>query len=151
MNSELLRNKKAYFNYEILQTYDAGIVLKGYEVKAIREKKINLSAAYVSFRNGEVWLENAPIAAYQPKNQPAPSEESGVGKVKLLLNKREIAKLIPQCETPGVTAVPLRIFIQNQRLKLTLGVGRGKKQHDKRATIKKREEQRQMMKKFRSG
>ena len=119
MDKEILRNKKAYFNYEILETFDAGIILKGYEVKAIRAKKINLGGSYVSFHNGEVWLENATIAPYQPKNQPVESIESGSRKRKLLLNKREIAKLIIRCETPGVTAIPLRIFLQDQKIKIS--------------------------------
>lgn len=150
MDSEILRNKKAYFNYEVLDTYDAGMVLHGYEVKAVRQKHINLGGSYVSIHNGEVWLENATIAPYQPKNQPPQTIENGSRKRKLLLNKREIIKLITQSEAPGTTVIPLKIFLQDQRIKLTIGVCRGKKQHDKRASIKKREEQRQMMQKFRN-
>lgn len=145
MDNELTRNKKAYFDYEILEKYDAGIILKGYEVKSIRQRKVNLRGSYVSFRNGEAWLMNVTIAPYQPKNEP---EESGLRQLKLLLNKREIAKLIHQSEVPGMTVVPLRIFLKNHRIKIEIGLARGKKSFDKRETIKKREALREVARRF---
>ena len=142
---EIIKNKKAYFDYEILAKYDAGLMLRGHEVKAIRAKKVNLKSGYVSIKNNEAWLENVQIDPYQPANQP---EENRKRKRKLLLNRREIDKITPQSETPGITLVPLKIFSQNNRIKIQIGICRGKKKHDKRATIKKRELDRELKKKF---
>ncbi len=133
---ELIRNKKAYFDYEILAKYDAGIALHGYEAKAVRQKKVNLKSGYVSIRDGEAWLENVQIDPYQPNNQ---TDENRKRKRKLLLNRREIDKITPQSETPGITIVPLKIFLKNNRVKVCIGICRGKKKYDKRETIKKRE------------
>lgn len=133
---ELMRNKKAFFDYEILEEFQAGIVLKGYEAKAIRSKKVNLKGGYVSFRNDEAWLTNIQIDPYQPKNQP---EADPKAPHKLLLEKREIAKLISQAETTGITVIPLKLILKNNRIKIVIGLCRGKKKFDKRETIKKRE------------
>lgn len=138
---ELAKNKKAFFDYEILETIESGIVLDGYEVKAIRLKQLNLKGGYVSIHNGEAWLENVLIATYQPKNQPT---ENGKRKRKLLLKRKEIDKLENQAKTPGVTLVPLKVFLKNHRAKLEIGVCRGKKQHDKRETIKHRDLDREL-------
>jgi SsrA-binding protein len=138
---ELAKNKKAFFDYEILDTFDAGAILHGYEVKSIRAKQINLKGGHVSIRNGEAWLENVQIAAYQPKNQP---EENGKRKRKLLLNRKEIDKLEHQTKSPGVTIVPLKVFLLNHRIKIQIGVCRGKKQHDKRESIKKKDIERDL-------
>ena len=138
---ELAKNKKAFFDYEILETMEAGIVLEGYEVKAVRAKQLNLKGGYVSIRSTEAWLENVLITPYQPKNQPT---ENSKRKRKLLLNRREIDKLEHQAKTPGVTLVPLKVFLKNHRIKLEIGVCRGKKQHDKRETIKRRETDREV-------
>lgn len=133
---ELARNKKAYFDYEVLETYTAGLVLQGHEVKSIRNHQINLKGGHVSFKNNEAWLENVQIAPYQPKNQHEEGNEKR--KRKLLLQKREIAKLENQSEAAGITIVPLRVFLKNQRIKIEIGLCRGKKQYDKRETIKKK-------------
>jgi SsrA-binding protein len=138
---ELAKNRKAFFDYEVLDKFEAGMVLHGYEVKAIRNKLINLKGGHVSIRNGEAFLDNVLISPYQPKNQP---EENGKRKRKLLLQRKEIDKLEHQLKTPGITIVPLKVFIKNNRLKLQIGVCRGKKQHDKRNTIKNRETDREI-------
>jgi SsrA-binding protein len=144
---ELAKNKKAYFDYEILNDYEAGMVLKGHEVKAIRKKMVNLKGGYVSIRNNEVWLESIHISPYQIKNQP---EENGSRKVKLLLQKREIAKIEHQSSEPGVTIIPLKIFLKGNKLKLKIGICRGKKKFDKRSTIKNRESDREIQRRFKS-
>ncbi len=142
---ELAKNKKAFFDYEILDTFEAGMVLHGYEVKAIRAKQINLKGSHVSIRDGEAWLENVQIAAYQPKNQP---EENGKRKRKLLLNRKEIDKLEHQAKMPGTTIVPLKVFLLNNRIKIKIGVCRGKKQHDKRESLKKKDIDRELKKRM---
>lgn len=136
---EIIRNKKAFFDYEILERFEAGMVLYGYEVKAVRNKKIDLKGSYVSLHRGEAWLENVHIGPYQPKNQPAETMENPKRKRKLLLNKKEIDTLQNQADVAGNTIIPLRVFIKNHRLKVEIGIGRGKKRYDKRETIKKRE------------
>lgn len=138
---EIITNKKAFFDYEIIDKFEAGMVLLGHEVKSIRQKKIHLKGGYISVKNDEVWLENVQIDPYQPANQP---EENGQRKRKLLLNNREIAKIGSFSETPGISIVPLKIFSLNGRLKLQIGIGRGKKQHDKREAIKKRSMDREL-------
>ncbi|KKT74022.1 MAG: SsrA-binding protein [Candidatus Peregrinibacteria bacterium GW2011_GWA2_44_7] len=138
---EITRNKKAFFDYEILEMIEAGILLKGYETKSIRANKINLKGGYVTFRNEEAWLEQVDISPYQPKNQP---EENTKKPRKLLLNKREIVKLVGQSETPGLTVVPLKVILNHNRIKIIIGLCRGKKQFDKRETIKKRATDREL-------
>src|SRR3989339_941997 len=140
---ELIRYKKAYFDFEILETYEAGLVLRGYEVKAIRHKNINLKGGYILFKHGEAWVENIDIGAYQAKNQPP---EDTHHPRKLLLKKAEIAKLLAHSESPGLTVVPLRILLKNNRIKLEIGLCRGKKKYDKRDTIKKRDLDREIRK-----
>ncbi len=142
---EIIRNKKAYFDYEILDKFTAGAVLRGYEAKAIRAKKIHLKGGHVGLKNNEIFLENVQIDPYQPKNQP---EENPRKKRKLLLNRREIDKISTFLDKPGITAVPLNVFLSNGRIKFTIGICRGKKKHDKRATIKKRELDRELQKGF---
>lgn len=133
---ELAKNKKAFFDYEIMEEFEAGMMLHGHEVKSIRAKKVNLLGSHISIRDGEAWLENVQITPYQPKNQP---EENGNRKRKLLLQKKEIATIENQSANPGVTIIPLKILLKNHRLKLIIGVCRGKKQHDKRNIIKNRD------------
>lgn len=132
---EIITNKKAFFDYEIIEKFEAGLVLLGHEVKSIRQKKINLKGGYISVKNNEAWLENVQIDPYQPANQP---EEDNRRKRKLLLSTREIAKIASFSGTPGASIVPLKIFALNGRLKIQIGIGRGKKKYDKRETIKKR-------------
>ena len=142
---EPIKNKKAFFDYEILDKFEAGLVLHGYEVKSIRAKKIQLKGGFIFIKDGEAWLENVQISAYQPANQP---ESNGKRKRKLLLNRREIAKITSFSETAGISILPLKIFTSNGKIKLQIGVGRGKKKHDKRETIKKREMDRQLRQGF---
>ncbi|MBT5015854.1 SsrA-binding protein SmpB [Candidatus Peregrinibacteria bacterium] len=144
---EPIKNKKAFFDYEIVDKFEAGLVLHGYEVKSIRAKKIQLKGGFVSVKNNEVWLENVQISPYQPANQP---QDNGKRKRKLLLNRREIDKIISFSDNPGISIVPLKIFTSHGKIKLQIGIGRGKKKHDKRETIKKREMDRDLQQRFKT-
>lgn len=148
ISMELVKNKKATFDYEILETFHAGLMLEGHEVKSIRLKQVNLRGSHVSFSNGEAWVNHMNITPYQPKNDPEKKLNSGLRKRKLLLNKKEIAKLIAHTETPGVSVIPLKLILEKNKIKLVIGVGRGKKKFDKRESIKKRSLDRQLKKSF---
>lgn len=129
-------NKKAYHDYHIVESYEAGLALKGSEIKSIREGKVNIRDAYAKSENGELWLHNSHIPAYQAGgfNTHEPDR-----KRKLLMHRKEIAELAAQSNQKGLTLVPLRIYIKNGIAKLEIGLGRGKKQFDKREAIAKRE------------
>src|SRR3989338_628797 len=134
-NKILAENKKAYFNYEILEKLEAGIVLLGQEVKSIRGGRINLAGSYVVLKDNEVFLIGANIPPYQPKNifddyRPDRSR-------KLLLKKKEINSLIGKSRQKSLTLIPLRVYNRNGKIKLEFGIGKGKKEFDKRETIKK--------------
>lgn len=129
-------NKKARFDYEILEVFEAGIVLTGSEVKSLRDKNIQLKDSYVSFSNGEAFLQNAHISPYQASsyNNHTPERLR-----KLLLNRKEINQLMGKVQERGLSIVPLKIFFKKGLVKLDLGLVRGKKAHDKRQSIKERE------------
>lgn len=135
-------NKKAYFDYEILETYEAGIELLGYEVKSIKTGHINLTGAYVLIRNHEAYLLNADVPPYQPKNTPVDYDPQRTRR--LLLRREEIKELIGRTHQKGLTIVPLKAYNKGRRLKIEIGLARGKKKSDKREMIKKREAQREM-------
>ena len=135
-------NKKAYFNYEILEKFEAGINLIGQEVKSIRLGRISLAGSYVVLKEGEVFLVGANIPPYQPKNAPADYDpERGR---KLLLRKKEINYLIGKTRVKGLTLVPLRVYTVKAKIKIEFGVAKGKKQADKREVIKKRDTDREI-------
>ena len=144
----LTENKKAYFNYEILEKFEAGISLIGQEVKSIKSGRINLTGSYVVLKNSEVFLVGANIPPYQPKN--APSDYSPERSRKLLLKKSEIKSLIGKVKQKGLTLVPLRVYTKNGKIKLEFGVARGKKKFDKRELIKKREIQKDIERELKS-
>ena len=143
-----IKNKRAYFDYEIGDTYTAGMVLTGTEIKSIRDGKASLADTYCLVEKGEVWVKGMNISEYfygSYNNHVARRDR------KLLLSKKEIAKIEKATADPGYTLIPLKIFI-NERgyAKLLIGVARGKKQYDKRQSIKEREDKRmldRMMKK----
>lgn len=135
--SDYAFNRKVLHDYEILEKYEAGLVLVGHEVRSIRNGRISLQGSYVVIRNNEAWLLNANIPPYQAKNTP--EKYDPIRSRKLLLNKREIRSLIGKTQQKGLTLAPLRVYNKRGRLKLEFGLGRGKKQYDKRETIKKRE------------
>lgn len=138
--ANLITNKKARFDYDILDTFEAGLVLAGYEVKALQLGRGKLDGAHVLIRGGEAYLVNAAIQPYQPANMPKDYEPEQPRK--LLLNKKELAELEQKSEQAGLTIVPIRLYNAGRKLKLEIGIGRGKKKHDKRETLKKRDTKR---------
>ncbi len=144
----LAKNKKAYFDYEILEKFEAGIILIGQEVKSIKLGRISLNGSYVVLKDEEVFLIGASIPAYQPKNA-APDYEPERWR-KLLLNKAEIKKLIGKTKQKGLTLIPLKVYTKHAKIKLEFGIGRGKKKIDKRESIKKRETEREIQRELKS-
>lgn len=135
-------NKKAYYNYEILKKFEAGLVLIGQEVKSIKTGHISLKGSYVILKDNEIYLVGALIPPYQPKNTPKDYDPQRFRK--LLLKKSEIKQLIGKTKEKGLALIPLKIYEKNGKLKLEFGIGKGKKKTDKRENIKKREVQRQI-------
>lgn len=137
-----IKNKKARFNYEIGDTFTAGIVLTGTEIKSIREGKASLTDSYCVVDNGEIWVKNMHISEYfygSYNNHNVKRDR------KLLLTRKEISKIARETESPGFTIVPIRMFISDKGYaKLVIGIGRGKKQYDKRQSIKEREDKRNL-------
>lgn len=140
----LSENKKAYFNYQILEKYEAGLVLQGQEVKSIKGGKINLLGSYVAFRQGAPCLVGAKIPAYQPKN--APEDYNPERARKLLLNKSEINYLLGKSRERGISLVPLKVYEKGGRVKLEFGLAKGKKKFDKREKIKKKDIEKEIKK-----
>lgn len=138
----LAENAKARFNYEILETYEAGLELLGFEVKALKSGKGELAGARVLVRGGEAFVVGMTIPPYQAGNTPEDYEPSRNRRV--LLTKKEIAELAKAEETRGLTIVPLKVYNKQTKLKLTIAVVRGKKKFDKRHTIKKRDIEREL-------
>jgi SsrA-binding protein len=136
-----ISNRRARFEYEIIDSYEAGIVLKGSEVKSLRAGKANLQDSYAVVKNREVWLLNMHINTYEQANQ---FNHDPVRTRKLLLNKSEIAKLHAQTNEKGLTLVPLKLYFKNGVAKVELGIAKGKKLHDKRESIKERDVEREM-------
>lgn len=138
-----VKNSKAYYDYHILDTYQAGIVLRGTEIKSVRENKLNLQDSYCQFRNGELYVVNLYIAPYEQGtyNNHEPRRDR-----KLLLKRKELRKLENDfAHTQGQTMVPTRLYINDRGLcKLEVGLARGKKAFDKRDTIKERDLQREL-------
>lgn len=136
-------NRKAHFNYEIIEKLEAGLVLQGSEVKALRDAKANLSDSYVHFRNNEAYLVNCHISPYP---NAGPFNHEPLRARKLLLHEKEIVKLESQTQEKGITIIPLKMYFKKGRAKVELGLGRGKKLYDKRETIKRREQNREVSK-----
>ncbi len=145
----ITENRKAKFEYFILEEFEAGMVLLSSEVKSLRERKVNISDAYVIEKNGEIWLHNMHIAEYKDanrKNHKANRER------KLLLHKKEINKLISQIKTAGITVIPISIYFNCKGLaKTKIAIVKGKKLYDKRVTIKQREWNREKSRLFKNN
>jgi SsrA-binding protein len=135
------RNPRATYDYHVIETWETGIVLTGTEVKSLRNGKASIKEAYARLRNGEVFLEGMNVTPYEQGNR---YNHDPVRTRKLLLHRREIEKLVGAVEQKGLTLVPLEIYFRNGRAKVTLALGRGKKQHDRREDIKKREADREI-------
>lgn len=140
-------NKRAYFDYQILETYEAGVELKGFEVKAVKTGRLNLAGSYAIIKNSQLWLLNADIPPYQPKNTPLDYDSKRTRR--LLLKKSEIKNLIGQTKQKGLTLIPLKVYTKNHRIKIEIGLAKSRKKFDKRELIKKREAQRQIQEKLR--
>lgn len=140
--SVLADNKKAYFNYSILEKFEAGISLNGQEVKSLKTKGVNLPGTYVVIKDGQAFWVGAKISAYQPKNAPKDyKEERSRG---LLLNKSEIKYLIGKTMQKGLTLLPLRVYTIRGKIKMEFGIAKGLKKFDKRQQIKKRDTEREI-------
>lgn len=135
-------NRKARFLYDILETYEAGIQLMGTEVKSIRAGKVNLQDGYALIRNGEAWLINVHISPYTSSSQYFNHDPRRTRK--LLLHRQEIRKLIGKVEQQGLTLVPLKLYLKRGLVKISIGLAKGKKLHDKREDVKRRQDQREM-------
>ncbi|MGA7160700.1 MAG: SsrA-binding protein SmpB [Bacteroidota bacterium] len=140
-----ISNRKARHDYEVMDSFEAGIVLKGSEVKSLRLGNANLQDSYAYVKNGEVWLSGMHISPYEQANilNHDPLRER-----KLLLHKKEIRKLIGKTSEKGLTLVPLKVYFKNGRAKAEVGLCRGKRTYDKRAAIAKRETEREMRRQF---
>ncbi|MFA6992544.1 MAG: SsrA-binding protein SmpB [Candidatus Gracilibacteria bacterium] len=150
-NTALAKNKKAYHDYEILEKYEAGVVLFGDEVKSIKNGSLNLKGAFVDTFNEESFLNNAHVSRYKNSSR---TDLDPKRKRKLLLHKKEIFKIAQELEQKGITAIPLEVYLKKGLIKITVGLCRGKKLYDKRESIKKRENTREMereLKKFRNA
>ena len=137
----IARNKRARFDYHLLETFEAGVVLKGTEVKSLREGKANISDAYGIVRDGEVFLLNAHIQPYESRGY---ANHEPTGTRKLLLHRKEIRRLIGAVEREGLTLIPLELYFKNGVAKVALALAKGKKLHDKRDTERQRDAEREI-------
>lgn len=149
--SLITKNKKAYFDYEILEKFEAGIILTGAEVKSIKSGGVQLKGSYVAVGGGKVVVENMHISPYRQSAAHREGNYDPTRRRELLLHKKEINYLSGLTAQKGQTIIPLEIFLKNNLIKVLLGVCRGKKAHDKRGVLKKRAETREIdlaLKKF---
>ncbi len=137
----LASNRKAYHDYIIEETFEAGIALTGTEIKAIRAGRANLKDGYAAIRDGEVWLLNVHISPWEGGNR---ENHDPLRARRLLLHRREINRMAQRIAEKGWTLVPLRIYLKNNRAKVELGLARGKKQYDKREAIAQRDSDREL-------
>jgi SsrA-binding protein len=144
-SQDLVSNRKARYNYEILETFEAGLVLFGTEIKSLREHKGSLQEAYIIAEGNELWLINAQIPPYQFGNIHNHPEKR---KRKLLMHANEIARLKRAVQEKGLSLIPLSIFLKGRWAKIKFAIGRGKKMHDKRESIKEKESKRAIEKEF---
>jgi len=144
----IARNKKALHEYAILDSWEAGLVLLGPEVKSIRAGKVSLAEAYARVERGEVWLYDMHVTPYDPASQ---FNADPTRARKLLLGKREIRRLIGATQQDGLTLIPLDLYLRRGLIKLTLALGRGKKRVDKREDLKRRDAQREMQRAIRKS
>src|SRR6478735_144692 len=138
--ANIAENRKAFHDYHLLETFEAGIALMGTEVKAIREGRVNLRDSYARVENGEVFLFNVNISPYSHRGY---AEHEPLRRRKLLLHRQEIRKLIGKTVERGMTLVPTRLYFKKGRVKVSVSLAKGKKEYDKRETIKRRETDRE--------
>lgn len=137
----LAQNKKAKHDYNILETVEAGVVLTGTEIKSVREGRVTLKDGFAQIRNGEAWLENVHISEYTAGNR---FNHDPLRRRKLLLHRKQIEHLGQKTSAKGVTLVPLKVYIKNGFAKVLIGVATGKREYDKRETIKRRDQEREI-------
>ncbi|GMQ91895.1 MAG: SsrA-binding protein SmpB [Gammaproteobacteria bacterium] len=148
-SNTIAQNKKARYDYFIEETYEAGMVLQGWEVKSLRAGRVQLKESYVIVKNGEIFLLGShisPLSTASTHINPDPTRTR-----KLLLHSEEISKLIGAVERKGYTLVPVQMYWKHGRAKLKIGLAKGKKQHDKRAAIKEREANREAQRALKNG
>jgi len=138
--TSIAENRKAYHDFHLLETFEAGIVLLGTEVKSIREGRVNLRDSFARVEDGEVFLYNVNISPYSHRGY---ADHEPLRRRKLLLNRDEIRKLIGKTVEKGMTLVPVRLYYKNGRVKVAVSLAKGKKDYDKRETIKRREADRE--------
>ena len=138
--ANVAENRKAYHDYHLLETFEAGIALLGTEVKAIREGRVNLRDSFARVEDGEIWVYNIHINAYSHRGY---ADHEPTRRRKLLLHRQEIRKLIGKTVEKGMTLVPTRMYFRNGHVKLAIALAKGKHAHDKRETIKRRETDRE--------
>jgi SsrA-binding protein len=138
--SNIAENRKAYHDYHLLETFEAGVVLLGTEVKAIREGRVNLRDSFARINDGEVYLFNVNISPYSHRGY---ADHEPLRQRKLLLHRDEIRKLIGKTVEKGMTLVPVRMYFKNGRVKVAVSLAKGKKEYDKRETIKRRDADRE--------
>ena len=137
----LAQNKKARHDYNILETVEAGIVLTGTEIKSVREGRVTLKDGFAQIKNDEAWLENVHISEYTAGNR---FNHDPLRRRKLLLHKKQIVQLGQKTSAKGVTLVPLKVYLKNGFAKVLIGVATGKHEYDKRETIKRRDQEREI-------
>ncbi|WFQ92097.1 SsrA-binding protein [Mycoplasma feriruminatoris] len=142
----ITKNKKAYFNYEIIQTYQAGIVLNGPEIKSIRNHDVSINEAFVLIRKKEVYVLNMNIKKYEYANYIKGLEETRTRK--LLLHKKEIIKILNRIKQENLTIIPTKLYFKDDYVKLEISLAKGKKLHDKRQTIKTRDIERKELRNY---
>jgi SsrA-binding protein len=140
MKDKVIKNKKATFNFEVLEKLEAGVELFGFEVKSLRLGDASLDGSYVIIKGGEVFLKNAFIAPYQEKNTPESYDPRRLRK--LLLHRSQISDLLEKKKGSSLTFIPLMWYNKKRKIKLEIAIARGKKKHDKRETIKRRDQER---------
>lgn len=138
-------NKKAYYDYLVVDSYTSGLVLVGSEVKSLRKGDVNFTDGYIIFKDGELFIKNMRIAQYKEATY---NNHEEMRDKKLLLTKKEVLKISKFYDEKGVTVIPLELFTLNNRFKLKIGICRGKKNYDRRETIKKRDIEREHQRKF---
>ena len=137
----LAQNKKARHDYNILETVEAGIVLTGTEIKSVREGRVTLKDGFAQIKNDEAWLENVHISEYTAGNR---FNHDPLRRRKMLLHKKQIVQLGQKTSAKGVTLVPLKVYLKNGFAKVLIGVATGKHEYDKRETIKRRDQEREI-------
>ncbi len=137
----LAQNRKASHDYSIIDTIEAGIVLKGTEIKSIRAGRINLKDGYATIRNGEIFLQNVHISPYEQGNV---FNHDPVRTRKLLMHKKQIARLVGETKSSGYTLIPLKVYIKDGYAKVLIGLGKGKKKYDKREDLKRKDQKREV-------